>query len=266
MSTPLFTATWYPWYVDAVLESERVDAMTLEEEGAYRRAIDKAWKKGSLPADAEICARVIGKNCPTEVAQTVLNMLVPSPTQPGRMISERLEEIRKEQEAKYKTRSKGGRAAAEKRAKNAQENSAELTPDLRSTDAQVTPSSRTTDAPLSDAAAKRREEKREEEKEEKKERKIPNSPPGIEIIREIAGRYPRKKIWEALIAVVGENPDRIKLQQCFVAWNLKGFNPENFSWVTDWYVNGVPPNARVATAPAEYRHPQTGLPLGQYGR
>jgi hypothetical protein len=112
---PIFTAAWYPWYVDAVLDSERVAMLTLTEEGAYRRAIDRAWKKGSIPSDPEVCAKTIGKKCTPKIAEKVLTLFVPMPGNPERMINAKLEQVRKEQKRLYLQKSKAGKEGMRKR-------------------------------------------------------------------------------------------------------------------------------------------------------
>lgn len=111
----IFTAPWYPWYVRDVLTSERVDLLSLAEEGAYRRALDKAWMVGSVPADPKDLAVVIGSKCTVKIAERVLTMFVPMPNNPGRMVNQKLETIRKEQREKYQKKSKTGKENIAKR-------------------------------------------------------------------------------------------------------------------------------------------------------
>jgi uncharacterized phage protein (TIGR02220 family) len=104
------------WYPADILSSARVAEMTLEEEGAYRRALDFCWLNGDLPADTERLARVIGKNCTLEVAAVVAKMFLPS-TASGelRLIHQRLDEER-EKRRKWSDKSReGGEKTAEKR-------------------------------------------------------------------------------------------------------------------------------------------------------
>lgn len=53
---------YYAWYPRDFALNERVAAMTLEEEGAYRRLLDHQWLHGSIPADlgaiAAICKNI----------------------------------------------------------------------------------------------------------------------------------------------------------------------------------------------------------------
>jgi hypothetical protein len=113
--TPIFTGPWYPWYVDDVLTSERIQWMTLAEEAAYRRALDNAWKKGSVPADPELCAKTIGKGCSPEMAKSVLTMFETDPKDPSRMINKKLEQVRKEQKRIHLQKSKAGKEGMRKR-------------------------------------------------------------------------------------------------------------------------------------------------------
>lgn len=116
---PIFTAPWYPWYVNDVLTSERVKMLSLAEEGAYRRALDNSWKEGSIPADPAFCARVIGNGCTPKMAKKVLDTcFVPMPGNEVRMINLKQEKIRKEQAKKHKIRSEVGKKNVAKRWKN----------------------------------------------------------------------------------------------------------------------------------------------------
>lgn len=115
MAKEVFTAPWYPWYVKDVLTSERVDLLSLAEEGAYRRALDKEWMIGSIPADPKDCAAVIGNGCTKKIAERILELFIDHPKLPGRKINEKLEKVRKEQEKKYRTRSTTGKKNIAKR-------------------------------------------------------------------------------------------------------------------------------------------------------
>lgn len=115
MSESIFTAPWYPWYPRDVLLSERVELMSLAEEAGYRRALDKAWEKGSIPADPVQCARTIGKRCTVAIAKVVLQMFEPMPGDPSRMINARLEGVRAEQKERYLKNAARAKTAADKR-------------------------------------------------------------------------------------------------------------------------------------------------------
>lgn len=114
----IFTGKWYPWYAAKALESEDFADLSLTEEGAYRRALDIAWKKGSLPANPAKFAAVIGKRCTERVAIKVLQLFDPMPGHSSRVVNNTLERIRKEQEEKHRKRvgagSAGGRPKGSK--------------------------------------------------------------------------------------------------------------------------------------------------------
>lgn len=61
----------FQFYADDWLSDEHVRLMTLEETGAYIDAIAICWREGSIPADPVRLARLIGKNCSTEIATQV---------------------------------------------------------------------------------------------------------------------------------------------------------------------------------------------------
>jgi uncharacterized protein YdaU (DUF1376 family) len=94
--------------------------MTLEEEGAYRRALDFCWLNGSLPRDPEKLARVIGKGCSVEVANTVQQMFIIDKKNPEQILHERLEIERKKQRLFSAGKSKAGTASGISRRKKKQ--------------------------------------------------------------------------------------------------------------------------------------------------
>lgn len=115
MPKDVFTAPWYPWYVNDVLRSESIEMLTLAEEGAYRRALDRQWINGSVPADPKKCAEVIGNGCTPKIAERVLMLFVAVKNDPARKINKKLEKIRKEQAEKYQKKSASGRKNVLKR-------------------------------------------------------------------------------------------------------------------------------------------------------
>lgn len=102
----VFTGDWYPWYAEKALTSETIDGLSLAEEGAYRRALDKVWLKGSIPADPKEAARVIGKGCTARIASRILKLphFRPMPGSRKRLIHTVLERVRAEQCEKHKKR------------------------------------------------------------------------------------------------------------------------------------------------------------------
>lgn len=105
----------FQFYPRDWLGSMRVAEMSLEEEGAYIRLLCYCWNNGSVPADPEACARVIGKGACKAVAIKVLVMFDQHPTESDRLIHERLEEEREKQRLWREKSAKGGKASAEGR-------------------------------------------------------------------------------------------------------------------------------------------------------
>jgi hypothetical protein len=64
--------------------------------------------------------------------------------------------------------------------------------------------------------------------------------PAILACLKVAGFYPNKELYDAIIAVLGENPDIERLTQLRLEWLKRGFNPRAWTWVIDWYATGIP--------------------------
>lgn len=94
----------YQRYSKDYLASVRVQMMTLAEEGAYNRLLEYCWINGSIPADPGKLARLVGKGCTVEIAKVCLEMFVPDPGEPDKMIHDRLEQERKKQESNSEAR------------------------------------------------------------------------------------------------------------------------------------------------------------------
>ena len=120
-----FKSPAFQFYPSDWLGSQRVSLMTLEEEGAYIRLLSYCWQHGSIPADPEAAARLIGKGASPLLASKVLTMFQP-PLQPDLpigspvgvvLVHERLQ-AEKEKQTAWKTKSsEGGKKSAEKRKK-----------------------------------------------------------------------------------------------------------------------------------------------------
>jgi uncharacterized protein YdaU (DUF1376 family) len=126
----------FQFYPQDYLASSRVAEMTLEEEGVYIRLLCYCWASGSIPADPERCAKLAGKGCSIEVATTVQRSFNEHPTDPQRLVHDRLELERERQQLRREQASDAGKKSAERRAKQAK--SPAKTRDLndRSTDVQ----------------------------------------------------------------------------------------------------------------------------------
>ena len=104
----------FQFYPTDYLGSQRVQMMTLEEEGAYCRLLWSCWQHGSIPSDPELAARLVGKGCSTTVARVVLPMFEVA-CGDGRVTHDRLERERLKQ-AEWRAKSAaGGKKSAEMR-------------------------------------------------------------------------------------------------------------------------------------------------------
>jgi len=116
-----FKSPAFQFYPADWLGSQRVSLMTLEEEGAYIRLLSYCWQHGSIPADPDAAARLIGKGASPVLASKVLTMFQP-PLETGSpcgavLVHERLQ-AEKEKQLAWKTKSsEGGKKSAEKRKK-----------------------------------------------------------------------------------------------------------------------------------------------------
>lgn len=102
----------YQWYPKDAISSARIAVMTLEQEGAYRRALDYCWLTGSLPADLDLLARIIGKGCTPETATVVRSMFTRDSSNRKLLIHDRLDAERSKQKAWREKSSTGGRRGA----------------------------------------------------------------------------------------------------------------------------------------------------------
>lgn len=210
----------FQFYAADYLADEHVQLMTLEEEGAYIRALAYCWREGSIPADPDALSRLL-KGGSTTVVRVVQARFKQHPEFADRLVHPRLEAERQKQE-KWRTKSaEGGRSSAEKREQKRKARVVEPNSNSSSSSS-FTPS------------------------EEKKERRAakPRDPrldhPALKAVIEIKGCYPHKDTWDAVIKIVGDHPDLERLRECWVAWRLKNYAPGNLGWLTDWYVNGMP--------------------------
>lgn len=105
----------FQFYPGDYLRSQRVQLLSLEEEGAYIRLISYCWLHGSIPADPDALVRLIGKGGSRVVAETVAKMFQLGPTS-DTLIHDRLEAERSKQEVWRSKSAEGGRKSAETRA------------------------------------------------------------------------------------------------------------------------------------------------------
>lgn len=102
----------FQFYTSDYLGSQRVQMLSLEEEGAYIRLLCYCWQHGSIPSDPEKCARLIGKSSSTTLARVVQAMFIASEND-AELIHDRLDEQREKQRVWKEKCSAGGRKSAE---------------------------------------------------------------------------------------------------------------------------------------------------------
>lgn len=105
----------FQWYPKDYLSSARVAVMSLEEEGAYLRALNYCWLHGSIPADPKLLARLIGKGCSEEVARVVQGCFDLVHENGTEMVHSRIEEEREKQNRWREKSAAGGKKSAQVR-------------------------------------------------------------------------------------------------------------------------------------------------------
>ena len=93
----------FQFYAADWLADENVELMTLEEEGAYIRALSYCWREGSLPADKEKLSRLL-KGCSMQTLTTVQGCFVVGSNDGSRLVHPRLE-IERQKQAKWRDKS-----------------------------------------------------------------------------------------------------------------------------------------------------------------
>lgn len=96
----------FQFYAADYLADENVTVMTLEEEGAYWRAVAYCWREGSIPADDDRLSRLL-KGASTTVLRVVRKCFNQSSTTPDRLVHPRLEKERLKQ-AEWRAKSAAG--------------------------------------------------------------------------------------------------------------------------------------------------------------
>ncbi len=105
----------FQFYPQDYLADPNVAEMTLEEQGAYIRLICYAWIAGSIPADPERCARLVGNGCSISVATNVQRAFNEPSTDPQRLLHKRVEKERQKQAIRREQTASAGRKSAAKR-------------------------------------------------------------------------------------------------------------------------------------------------------
>jgi len=113
----------FQFYAAEYLADERVQLMTIEEEGVYIRLLSYCWREGSIPADPALLTRLC-KGSDVSRMPLVLEAFAPMIDDHRRLIHTRLEKER-EKQSEYRQQqrergSHGGRVSAKKRVAAAQ--------------------------------------------------------------------------------------------------------------------------------------------------
>ncbi len=77
-----------------------------------------------------------------------------------------------------------------------------------------------------------------------------NIHPAIKAIQRVTNRYPERVLYEKIILLLGDSFDEARMSECFVSWVGRGFNRQNFAWLFEWYVTGIPPTVQSHSPPA----------------
>lgn len=107
----------FQFYAAEYLADENVALMTLEEEGAYIRALAYCWREGSIPADEARLSRLL-KGASTTVLRVVQGCFNQSPTEPDRLLHGRLELEREKQRIWREKSATGGKKSGETKRMN----------------------------------------------------------------------------------------------------------------------------------------------------
>lgn len=102
----------YQWYPKDYDTDEAVKLMTYEEEGVYRRLLDHQWLQGSIPSDVQQIARLVPKVPLTRFKKLWAAMVGKFENVDGRLVNQRLERQRREQQAFHDTAAENGKKGA----------------------------------------------------------------------------------------------------------------------------------------------------------
>ena len=78
--------------------------------------------------------------------------------------------------------------------------------------------------------------------------------PAIQCVKSVTSRYPPKELYDDIIRVLGEKPDAGLLAALRKEWVKRGYNPNGWGWLLDWYnLRRVPGrNEKVITKQSDY--------------
>lgn len=64
--------------------------------------------------------------------------------------------------------------------------------------------------------------------------------PAIQCAKGITRKYPPLQLYDDVILVLGDAPDGKRAAECYKAWLARGYNPNSYNWLLEWYVTGIP--------------------------
>jgi hypothetical protein len=62
----------------------------------------------------------------------------------------------------------------------------------------------------------------------------------IQACYQTAKRFPPIELYDKLIGALGNAPEIEKLTACRAQWLERGYNPNAWTWATEWYTGGIP--------------------------
>lgn len=104
----------FQFYAAEYLADEKVQLMTLDQEGAYIRLISYCWREGSIPNNPEALS-LLCKGANKETVLGVIGRFVEHEIDSTRLVHPRLESERRKQSSFRKKMSRFGKIGAQKR-------------------------------------------------------------------------------------------------------------------------------------------------------
>jgi phage replication O-like protein O len=83
-----------------------------------------------------------------------------------------------------------------------------------------------------------------------------SSHPAIVAVRTKIGKYPPKELYDQIISTLGNAPDETRINDCRCEWVGRGYNPNSWKWLTEWYLTGIPSRANGNGNRPGYQTPQ----------
>jgi hypothetical protein len=65
------------------------------------------------------------------------------------------------------------------------------------------------------------------------------------------GRYPPQALYGPILDALGDAPDVGRMTECRQAWLSRGYNPNAWTWLLEWYRDGIPKNGKARASPGD---------------